>query len=112
MRGNTMKIYRFLGYESAIDLLRPNAKYEADGKQFLIWDDPRPMPSHEEIRETLDKIQIFEDSINTIWLPEQLESFKKFMVINNLLCVDSYHKFRNTDINALDDLINKFKNGA
>jgi uncharacterized protein YlzI (FlbEa/FlbD family) len=27
----------------------------------------------EEVKEVMDKIKVFEDSINTIWLPEQIE---------------------------------------
>ena len=35
------------------------------------WDDPRPCPTWEEIDDTMAKIKAFEESINTIWLPDQ-----------------------------------------
>jgi hypothetical protein len=54
-------------------LLRPGAKWEISNNQFTRWDDPRPCPTIEEVYETIDKIKAFEDSINTIWLPEQLK---------------------------------------
>jgi hypothetical protein len=40
---------------------------------FTRWDDPRPCPTWEEVQDTMEKIQRFEDSINTVWLPEQIE---------------------------------------
>jgi hypothetical protein len=36
-------------------------------------DDPRPCPTIKEVYETMDKIKTFEDSIDTIWLREQLK---------------------------------------
>ena len=57
----------------AIHLLRPGAKWEwTGGLGFTRWEDPRPQPTKEEIDQTIDKIKAFEDSINTIWLPEQI----------------------------------------
>jgi hypothetical protein len=53
-------------------LLRPGAKWEISNTMFTRWDDPRPCPTWEELMETMEKIKAFEDSINTIWLPEQL----------------------------------------
>lgn len=68
------KIYKFYGIEMAIHLLRPGAKWEwTGGVGFTRWDDPREKPSVEEVEKTLEKIKAFEDSINTIWLPEQVE---------------------------------------
>ena len=62
-----------LGINMAVELLRPGAKWEwTGGVGFTRWDDPRPKPSQEEVMETIDKIKAFEDSINTIWLPEQI----------------------------------------
>jgi hypothetical protein len=52
-------------------LLRPGAKWEISNTMFTRWDDPRPCPTWEELMETMEKIKAFEDSINTIWLPEQ-----------------------------------------
>jgi hypothetical protein len=67
------KIYRLYGIDTAMHLLRPNAKWEISNSVITKWDDPRPQPSMEEVREVMDKIQAFEDSINTVWLPEQIE---------------------------------------
>jgi len=55
-------------------LLRPGAKWEwTGGVGFTRWDDPRPKPSVQEVEETMEKIKAFEESIKTVWLPEQLE---------------------------------------
>jgi hypothetical protein len=62
-----------MGIDTAMHLLRPGAKWEISNNQFTRWDDPRPCPTIEEVYETIDKIKAFEDSINTIWLPEQLK---------------------------------------
>lgn len=67
------KIYRMYGINSAIEMLRPGAKWEASGTQITRWDDPRPCPSWDEVQETMEKVKKFEESINTIWLPEQFE---------------------------------------
>ena len=68
------KIYRFYGIDMAVHLLRPGAKWEwTGGLGFTRWDDPRPKPSVEEVEETMEKIKAFEESINTVWLPEQIE---------------------------------------
>lgn len=68
------KTYRILGINTAVEMLRPGAKWEwTGGIGFTRWEDPRPQPSQEEVMETIDKIKAFEDSINTIWLPEQIE---------------------------------------
>ncbi len=69
-----MKIYRLVGIDTAMHLLRPGAKWEwTGGVGFTRWDDPRPKPTQQEIDDTMDKLKAFEDSIETIWLPEQLE---------------------------------------
>lgn len=68
------KIYRFYGIDMAVQLLRPGAKWEwTGGLGFTRWDDPRPKPTVQEVEETMEKIKAFEESINTIWLPEQIE---------------------------------------
>jgi hypothetical protein len=68
------KIYRLYGIDTAMHLLRPGAKWEwTGGVGFTRWDDPRPKPTVQEVEETMEKIKAFEDSINTIWLPEQIE---------------------------------------
>ena len=53
--------------------LRLGAKWEISNTMFTRWEDPRPCPTWEEVVETMDKIKAFEESINTVWLPEQLE---------------------------------------
>lgn len=67
------KIYKFVGIDTAMHMLRPGAKWEISNNVFTRWEDPRPCPSIEEVYDTIDKIRAFEDSIHTIWLPEQLE---------------------------------------
>jgi len=69
-----MKAYQLVGIDVAMQLLRPGAKWEiTGGVGFTRWDDPRPQPSMEEVMETVEKIKAFEESINTILLPEQEE---------------------------------------
>ena len=68
------KTYMILGIDMAVNLLRPGSKWEwSGGVGFTRWEDPRSQPSQEEVMETIEKIKAFEDSINTIWLPEQIE---------------------------------------
>lgn len=69
----TTKIYTLLGIDTAMHLLRPGAKWEITNNVFTKWDDIRPCPTWEEVQDTIEKIKKFEDSINTIWLPEQIE---------------------------------------
>lgn len=69
------KIYQLYGIDSAMRLLRPGARWEITNNKISIWDDPRPCPSMEEIKQTMEKIKAFEDSINTIWREDQLEQF-------------------------------------
>ena len=69
----TTKVYKFLGIDTAMHLLRPGAKWEISNNVFTRWDDPRPKPTVQEVEETMEKIRAFEDSIKTIYLPEQLE---------------------------------------
>ena len=71
-----MKTYQLMGIDTAVHLLRPGAKWEwTGGLGFTRWDDPRPKPSVEEVMETIEKIKAFEESINTILLPEQQQAF-------------------------------------
>lgn len=65
------KIYRLWGIDVAMQMLRPEAKWEISNNVFTRWDDPRPCPSMEEVYWVMEKIKEFEDSIPTIWLPEQ-----------------------------------------
>ena len=66
------KIYRMFGIDTAMHMLRPGAKWEITNSAITRWDDPRPCPTIEEVFATMDKIKAFEDSIDTIWLPEQI----------------------------------------
>lgn len=67
-----MRAYQLVGINVAMHLLRPGAKWEfTGGVGFTRWEDPRPCPTVEEVFETIDKLKTFEDSINTILLPEQ-----------------------------------------
>ena len=70
------KLYRMYGIDVAMQLLRPGAKWEISNTVFTRWEDPRPCPSWEEVVWVMDKIREFEDSIPTVWLPEQLEKMK------------------------------------
>jgi len=70
----TTKIYRIYGIDMAMEMLRPGAKWEISNREITRWDDPRPCPTWQEIDETMMKIKLFEDSIETIYLPEQLEA--------------------------------------
>ena len=67
------KLYQLYGIDTAMHLLRPGAKWEINNTTFTRWEDPRPCPTMEEVRETMEKIKAFEDSINTIWTEEQKE---------------------------------------
>ena len=67
------KIYQLYGIDTAMHLLRPGAKWEISNTTFTRWEDPRPCPTMEEVKETMEKIKAFEDSINTIWTEEQRE---------------------------------------
>jgi len=66
------KVYKFLGIDTAMHLLRPGAKWEISNNVFTRWDDRRPCPSIEEVYSVIDKIRAFEDSIATIYTDEQL----------------------------------------
>ena len=70
------KIYRMVGIDTAMELLRPGAKWEISNTMFTRWEDPRPCPAIEEVFATIDKIRAFEDSIDTVWLPEQYAAIK------------------------------------
>ncbi len=71
------KIYQLYGIDTAMHLLRPGARWEISNSSFTIWEDPRPCPTIEEVKETMEKIKQFEDSINTVWLPEQIAEMNK-----------------------------------
>ena len=68
------QVYRLMGIDSAMQLLRPGAAWEISNNQFTRWEDPRPCPSMEEVYWTIEKIKEFEDSIPTVYTDEQLEA--------------------------------------
>ena len=68
------KQYMLFGIDTAMHLLRPGAKWEISNREFTRWDDPRPCPTWQEVQDTMEKIKQFEDSINTVWLPEQIDA--------------------------------------
>ena len=70
----TAKVYGLMGIDTAMHLLRPGACWEISNNYFSRWEDPRPCPTIEEVYATIEKIKQFEDSIDTIYLPEQLEA--------------------------------------
>ena len=74
MNMDKTKAYFLYGIDTAMHMLRPGAKWEITNSSFTRWEDPRPCPTWEEVQETMEKIKAFEDSINTIWLPEQIEA--------------------------------------
>jgi len=72
------KSYMILGIDTAVNLLRPGANWDwTGGVGFTRWYDSRPKPSKKEVEETIEKIKVVEDSINMIWLPEQIEEKEK-----------------------------------
>lgn len=72
------KIYQLYGINTAMNLLRPGAKWEISNTMFTRWEDPRPCPTWEEVMDTMEKIKSFEDSINTVWLPEQIDRLRSW----------------------------------
>ncbi len=70
------KIYRMYGIDTAMELLRPGAKWEITNNTFTRWEDERPCPTWEEVANTMEKIKAFEDSIDTIWTDEQLREIE------------------------------------
>ena len=71
------KLYRYLGVDAAINMLRPGAKWELTNTNITRWDDPRPQPTWQLIEETMAKIKAFEDSIPTIWLEDDVSKWEQ-----------------------------------
>ena len=67
------KLYEWVAFDSAINLLRPRAKWKIDHGKFE-WQDHRPCPTMKEVEDVLKKIKDFEESIDYILLPEQEEA--------------------------------------
>jgi hypothetical protein len=70
------QIFRLYGIEIAMQLLRPGAAWEITNGKFTRWEDPRPCPTIEDVYDVMEKIKAFEESIPTVWLPEQIDTFK------------------------------------
>ena len=77
------KIYRLTGVDSAMEMLRPGAKWEICNSTITRWEDDRPCPSMDEVRDVQKKAREFEDSINTIWKREQEQEILKMQGIIN-----------------------------
>jgi hypothetical protein len=61
------KLYTLYGVNTAMDLLRPGARWQITNGFFDIWEDPRPCPTIEEVLDVMEKIKQFEDTIPTLW---------------------------------------------
>ena len=70
------KIYRLTGLDSAVEMLRPSAKWEITNHHFSKWDDDRPQPSMEEVKKVQRLAREFEDKLDTIWTKEQLKELR------------------------------------
>jgi hypothetical protein len=70
-----VKIYQLYGIETAMQLLRPNARWEISNNVITKWEDYREQPTREEIQATMEKIKEFEDSIPTVWTPSQIKEY-------------------------------------
>jgi len=68
------KIYRLTGIDSAVEMLRPGAKWEITNNYFSKWDDDRPQPSMEEVQKVQKLAKEFEDKLDTVWTEEQRNS--------------------------------------
>ena len=75
MKPSDGKLYKLYGINVAVELLRPGAFWEFDGQKFTKWNDERPCPTPQDVFDTMEKIKSFEDSIDTIYTPEQLKKF-------------------------------------
>jgi hypothetical protein len=53
--------YKFLGVNTAIDLLRPGAKYQLENNNITQWWHKDPPPTWDEIEWMMGKIKEFED---------------------------------------------------
>ena len=64
------KQYVLTGIDRVVTLLRPNCHFFLDhGK--LVWDDPRPFPTDEEILSTTEKLKRLEDELPIIFLDKE-----------------------------------------
>lgn len=68
--------YRLSGIFTAMEMLRPQAKWEMYNNKFVKWEDPRPQPTMEEIEKVKKLAKEFEDKVNPIFLPEQIEKME------------------------------------
>lgn len=70
------KQYFYYGIDVALKLLRPGAKCIIYNNSIINWEDPRPAPTWTEIEDTLEKIKVFEDSIETLYLEDYQQEEK------------------------------------
>ena len=52
---SVQKIYRLYGIDTAMELLRPKAKWEITNDRFTRWEDERPCPTMEEVYDVMEK---------------------------------------------------------
>jgi hypothetical protein len=64
------KTYVLADVCNAIALLRPGAQFRLDCNHITFFDDPRPIPTWDEVMEVMQKINDFEDTIPCIELEE------------------------------------------
>lgn len=74
------KFYQLYGINTAMHMLRPGARWEISNDHFSVWEDPRPCPTMEEVKETMEKIKKFEDSIPTVWTDDQIKQLKEMKI--------------------------------
>lgn len=74
------KFYQLYGINTAMHMLRPGARWEISNDHFSVWEDPRPCPTMEEVKETMEKIKEFEDSIPTVWTDDQIKQLKEMKI--------------------------------
>lgn len=64
------KRYVLTGIDKVVSLLRPNCHFFLNNGE-LVWDDPRPFPTDEEIQSTIEKLQQLEDDLPIIFLNKE-----------------------------------------
>tara|TARA_R100000655_G_scaffold104339_1_gene151497 strand:- start:426 stop:689 length:264 start_codon:yes stop_codon:yes gene_type:complete len=83
------KIYRLTGLDSAMEMLRPGAKYEISssdkGLIFTRWEDDRTKPSMEEVANVQKLAKEFENKVNTVWKEEDFNKLNKITDVLNTI---------------------------
>ena len=70
-----VKIYQLYGIETAMQLLRPNARWEVRDNEITKWEDYREQPTWDEVQDMMEKLRVFEESIPTVWTSAQLKEY-------------------------------------